>query len=91
MSARVPEKIFTDRRNVSVRYHCKGFVEDLLFMNELEEDKTYLVFGNYDSTRQRIIYRMTTAIDAVSLAALGGNETEGADQTALQTVQIPTV
>lgn len=91
MSARVPEKLFTDRRNVSVRYHCKGFVEDLLFMNELEEDKTYLVFGNYDSTRQRIIYRMTTAIDAVSLAALGGNETEGADQTALQTVQIPTV
>ena len=87
MSTRVPENLFTDRKNVCVRYHCKGFVEDLLFMNELEEDKAYLVFGNFDPVRQRIIYRMATAIDAVSLAALG----EGEDQTAVQTVQVPTV
>ena len=71
MSAKVPEKLFTDHRNVSVRYHCKSFVEDLLFMNDLDGDQTYLVYGTYDPAKQRIIYRMSAAIDTVSMAALG--------------------
>ena len=67
MSARVPEKLFTDRKNICVRYNCTNFVKDLLFMNELDNDKAFLVFGSYDVANQRVIYRMNTAIDAVSL------------------------
>ena len=67
MSTRVPERIFTDKRNICVRYHCTYFIKDLLFMNELEDEKAYLVFGKYDKENQRVIYRMSTAIDVVSL------------------------
>lgn len=67
MSTKVPEKIYTDKRNICVRYHCTDFVKDLLFMNELENEKAYLVFGKFDKENQRVIYRMSTAIDVVSL------------------------
>ena len=36
-------------------------------MNELDDEKAYLVFGKYDKENQCVIYRMSTAIDVVSL------------------------
>lgn len=74
MSARVPEKLFTDRKNICVRYSCTDFVKDLLFMNELDGEKAYLVFGTFDKENHRVIYRMNTAIDAVSLQVGVGGE-----------------
>lgn len=80
MSTRVPERLFSEKRNACVRYYSKCFVDDLLYMNELEGRKDYLVFGVFDRARQRIIYRMNTAIDTVSLSVpnepYGENESD---------------
>lgn len=79
MSTKVPERIYTESTNACVRYHCKFFVDDLLFMNELEGSRAYLVFGVFDSAKQRIIYRMKTSIDAVSLT-FPEEASEGSDE-----------